>query len=330
MKKAQISSFPILRSQIPDDETIQVNRELDEAIENFDFERAAFLYHSHLKSKADNLVDETDHYRSEAVRYIDKKDELCEKKLSRNEELYEQRCEECTEKYRILFEELVQKQQEELLEVREEWNAARAEIRTHINTKAADMLQSAQTLARSKRFEEAIVARNKAFYMKECNNLPEFADVNRVYKVKFERLIKRHKRELDAHRKKYQSELTVIYNQLNHENRLAVNKCLIDKAKVNTMVMTTALDDNNYIDTNTKAVISMVSPRFPQKSKVFHAPFLDAGSISEAVDKVMTAARSPPKLPLRRGNHSITNIKHMNVYENNPGHSLRAGVTAAD
>ena len=243
-----------------------IDSEFEDAILNLDFERAKVLNDARQVTVDEDVQRQEDHYKKEEQLYLQKIREELEVEYEKNQQEYEELVEEAKLEFEQEFQETEQRQQIEIQRLIDDWKIAREHERYKITAMIKDMIEEAQNLARTKAFDEAIMARDKAFALKEQKSYPEIVEIDRTYQEQMSAIMERHKREFADLKAYYDLKIEEFREQLETKNAYAEEQMKLDEACLPHLLMKVVINKSRNPDA-TVAVVQAVSPRKKQSEE---------------------------------------------------------------
>ena len=253
---SDINAYPVNEKVDPN----FIDAEFEEAIQNLDFERAKVLHDARQATVDEDIQRQEEHYALEQKRFIRKVEQEKNEELQKNLDLYRDLVAQERELMEEEFIETEKRQQIEIDRLIEEWKVAREEEFVKIYEMIDEMIIEAQNLARTKAFEAAIIARDKAFKMREQKTFPEVVRVDSIYKAQIDAMLERHKREFIDLKDYHELKIQEYKDQLDAKNQYAEDQMALDEACLPHLLMKVVIDKSNNPDAVT-AVVKSVSPR---------------------------------------------------------------------
>jgi len=233
---------------------------VEDAIENFDYEKAAAIYQATLDIQNTDVTFQAEHYCKERDSINDEiKKKLLEEK-AKNQQIYEEERKNAQKNLDIEISRLSSRQLSEMKELEAKWREARESERAEIMKKVDALLHSSQILAKSHKFDEAIALRDKAYAIRDAPRHEEIETVDAEYRERFELLLENHQHALTELIIQYNSLLTVISQKLETNNQTAEAAFAVEGASVPLHIMDYIVKHSDNREA-TIAVVKSVSPR---------------------------------------------------------------------
>ena len=247
----------------PEDERVDPNfidTEFEEAVLNLDFERAKVLNDARQATVDEDIQRQEEHYAREQKIFMRKVEQEKNEELQRNLDIYRDLVAEERELMEQEFIETEKRQQIEIDRLIDEWKIAREEEFVKIYEMIDEMIIEAQNLARTKAFDAAISARDKAFKMREQKTFPEVVKVDKIYQEQIAAMMERHKREFIDLKDYHELKIQEYKDQLDAKNQYAEDQMALDEACLPHLLMKVVIDKSSNPDA-VAAVVKSVSPR---------------------------------------------------------------------
>jgi hypothetical protein len=162
------------------------------AIEEFDYERAQFLFEVRRTHRNSVVRDVTNHYEEELDKYNRDCATILARKMAENQLQYENDLAKEKERLDKQISDIAEEQKDELRKLEERWKEAQAAQRKQIDTTIRALLDSAQVMAKSHRFDEAISLRDTARDTQKRERHPSIDAINTDYQNQFREALARH------------------------------------------------------------------------------------------------------------------------------------------
>ena len=244
---------------------------VEEAIENYDYEKAARIYQTHIDKHQTDISFQTEHYCKERDNINKEIQKKLEEEKANNQQIYENELQEAKSNLDKQITELSSQQLDEMKELEAKWREARESERAEIMKKVDVLLHSSQLLAKSHKFDEAIELRDKAFAYRDAPRHEEIEKVDKEYREQFELLLEKHHHVLNELITQYNSLCTMITQKLETNNQTAEAAFAVEEASVPLHIMNYVAEKNENREA-TIAVVKTLSPRKLNKKSLNSSP----------------------------------------------------------
>lgn len=235
-----------------------------DAIANYDYEKAQYLYETRLAMNVTDVNDQQNHYQEQLENYTNHYNEILNQTKEHNQQQYEKDCEEAKQRLQQRLEELVAQQQAEMDALQEKWKEARENEKEHVEKNVQTLLSSSQLLAKSHRYTEAIAMRDKAMTIKKHVRQPEIDQCDSDFRNQFDQMYERHEKAIKELIAQHEALIQLFNEKLEANNKTAEANYRIEDAYASVEIMDTVLEQSKN-PSATIAVVQHFSPRKSQK-----------------------------------------------------------------
>ena len=229
-------------------------------IENYDYEKASYLYEAKLQLRKASIQDQTQHYDKQLEEYHEKTEVVFQEQMNLIQEQYEEDYDSLRQELLESIEALSEEQEQEMYELEQRWRSARQIEQKKIDEKVANMLESSQHLARVHKYSDAIKMRDQANKIKDTVVNPEIRAVDEIYEQQFESLLERHQMGFDELIRRHDAKVSLLREESLSGEKTAKMSLQVDKACAPLQIINTVMSSTNDNDA-TLAVVKSVSPR---------------------------------------------------------------------
>jgi hypothetical protein len=233
----------------------------DQAIMNYDYEKARFIVDSREQIRNTNVEDATRHYDQELVEYNRKISDILAKKKAINQTTHDAEIAWAKSRLRQQIVELAEVQKKELCALETRWREAREYERGQVAQTVVRLLSSSRLLAKSHRFEEAISMRDRARSTEKRVRHASLDEVDAGYSEQFEQLLVRYKQSFQELIDQHNAYKRLLVQKRKLADQTAESEDDVEAAYAPVEIMDAALCDGKNPDVAV-TVLQHFSPRW--------------------------------------------------------------------
>ena len=235
--------------------------QIRKSIQTLDFEEAERLSNENKKNQSDQLNQTTNDFLkyNESV----KREAQCATEIAcLTIELHvDDQIRKCVTDYFIKYQHLKEEQFEEIEACRSEWIDAHEMAEGIGKEKVNNQLFTSQVLASNKIYVEAKTVRDKA-YLDERKTIKDETDrIDKPFKARFEKMLKRHKFEIDALYNEMIKEIDLIKSGGEVEKKAQKNQEKVELARTTVDSLSDVAKSNSFSHVEKQSIISELSPK---------------------------------------------------------------------
>lgn len=268
------------------------DKDIEDAIERHDYETARLLCERKEHEEVEQQQRETD----AAVEYrLQREEEIAETYHLNEDKIEHDMTVEITaiqEHFEMSFDEEVGRQRIEITTLFDEWRDEREQKRKQFEMEAEELMESSKHLARSRLFDEAIAARDKARKMLSGKIKVNLQEIDTKYENRFQAVLNRQKSELKVIKQERDNLIANAKSRMNTLQSTLREQQRVEESELYSECMDVVIT-NSRSPVKARSIISEFSPRKYPRSEV------SSSLLASAVDTLPNSPRSPSRLGYR-------------------------------